>query len=220
MKLKIRQKILLYILSFFILLYVGTIGYVLLSSRTALYNDAKDKAQLVVRNAAGEVTNFFERDLAVTRTLSQALTVYNTMPQNQWQDLFAKMYSPVLSNSPHVYSLWDSWEYAGYIPGYTKSHGRFVISMHKEDEKIITSFQERSLTEDPIRYGAFKRNAKENIWEPYIDQVLTGKKEAFLMTTVASPILINGKYMGLIGLDIVLNELQKVVEKIKPVKGS
>lgn len=220
MKLKIRQKILLYILSFFILLYIGTIGYVLLSSRTALYNDAKDKAQLVVRNAAGEVTNFFERDLAVTRTLSQALTVYNTMPQSQWQDLFAKMYNPILLNNPHVYSLWDSWEYAGYVPGYTKDHGRFVISMHKEDGKVITSLQERSLTEDPIRYGAFKRNAKENIWEPYIDQVLTGKKEAYLMTTVASPILINGKYMGLIGLDIVLNELQKVVEKIKPVEGS
>jgi methyl-accepting chemotaxis protein len=220
MKLKIRQKILLYILSVFAILYLVAIGYILISSRAALYKDANEKAQLIAKNVAGEVTTFFERDLSLTRTLSKAFTVYRTMPPEQWQKLFMAMYEPVLEANPHVYSIWDSWEYYGFVPGYTKDHGRAVITLHKEDNKVVRQFEERSAAGDPPLYGKFKSEAKENLWEPYVDQVLTGKKEAKLMTTAATPVIIDGKFMGLIGLDIVLEELQKVVERIKPVEGS
>ncbi len=220
MKLKIRQKILLYILSSFVLLYIGAIGYVVLSSRNNLYNDAHEKAALVASNAAGQVKNFFERDLSLTRTLSKAFLVYKNLPPEQWQKLFMSMYEPILEANPHVYSIWDSWEYYGFVLGYTKDHGRFVISLHKEDGKILKQFEERSLNGDPPLYGAFKRNAKENLWEPYVDQVLTGKREARLMTTAATPIIVGGKFVGLIGLDIVLEELQEIVKQIRPVNGS
>jgi hypothetical protein len=175
LKLKIRQKILLYILSVSALLYVVAIGYIVISSRNVISRDAITKAQLTTRVSADQVEKIFERELSLVRTLSQALTVYRQLPQEQWKKLFLDMYLPVLQENPQVYSLWDSWEYSRFVPGYTKDYGRFVITTWRENGQLKHLYDERSMTGDPTLYGAFKRNGVEAIWEPYLDVVTTGR---------------------------------------------
>lgn len=219
-RLKIRQKILLYILTTSAVLYIVAIGYIVNSSRKTLLDDAIRNAHLNARLSAKEIENHFERDLAVTRTLTQAFSIYRELPTKQWQELFAKMYKPVLDGNKHAYSLWDSWEFYGFVPNYSKDYGRFCITTWREDGIINETTEERSLNGDPDKYGAFKKGNQEGLWEPYYDEGLQGKSERILMTTIASPIQINGKYMGLIGLDIGLSELQEIIAKIEPVEGS
>jgi methyl-accepting chemotaxis protein len=219
-RLKIRQKIFLFILSTSMILYVVAIGYIVTKSRQALLDDSLENARLTARIAADQIEKEFVRDLAVTRTLAQAFTVYQNMPASQWQDLFMRMYKPVLEGNKHVYSIWDSWEYYGFVPNYTKDHGRFCMTVWREDGKILTITDERSMAGDPDKYGSFKKKNQEGLWEPYFDEIVKGKSERVLMTTVASPVQIDGKYLGLVGFDISLESLQDVVSKIEPVKGS
>ncbi len=219
-RLKIRQKILLYILTTSAVLYIVAIGYIVNSSRKTLLDDAIRNAHLNARLSAKEIENHFERDLAVTRTLTQAFSIYRELPAKQWQELFAKMYKPVLDGNKHAYSLWDSWEFYGFVPNYSKDYGRFCITTWREDGIINENTEERSLNGDPDKYGTFKKGNREGLWEPYYDEGLQGKSERILMTTIASPIQIDGKYMGLIGLDIGLSELQEMIAKIEPVEGS
>jgi len=220
LKLKIRQKILLYILSVSALLYVVAIGYIVISSRNVISRDAITKAQLTTRVSADQVEKIFERELSLVRTLSQALTVYRQLPQEQWKKLFLDMYLPVLQENPQVYSLWDSWEYSRFVPGYTKDYGRFVITTWRENGQLKHLYDERSMTGDPTLYGAFKRNGVEAIWETYLDVVTTGKAEKKLMVTFGSPINVDGKFAGIIATDVGLESLQDMVSKIKPVEGS
>ncbi len=219
-KLKIRQKILLYILTISAFLYVVAIGYVVLSSRKVISRDAIIKAQQTSRISADKVERIFERELSLVRTLSQAFTVYKSMPENQWKNLFLNMYMPVLKDNPQIYSLWDSWEYKGFIPGYTKDYGRFAITTWREGEQIKWQFSDRSLTGDSELYALDKSRAEETIAEPYQDEFTTGKAQAKLMVSFQSPVLINGKFVGEIATDVDLVMLQEIVASIKPVQGS
>jgi methyl-accepting chemotaxis protein len=219
-KLKIRQKILLYILSVSALLYVVAIGYIVISSRSVISRDAITKAQYSTRVSADKIEKIFERELALVRTMSQAVTMYKDLPHEQWKKLFLDMYLPILRENPQVYSLWDSWEYYSFVPGYVKDHGRFVITTWRENNQIKFLYDERSMVVDPPLYGNFKKNGVESVWEPYVDQVTKGKTEIKLMVTFGSPIYVDGKYIGIIATDVSLESLQDIVSKIKPVEGS
>lgn len=219
-KLKIRQKILLYILTISAFLYVIAIGYVVFSSRKVMSRDAIIKAQQTSRISADKVEKIFERELSLVRTLSQAFTVYKSMPHEQWKKLFLDMYLPVLKDNPQVYSLWDSWEYKDFIPGYAKDYGRFVITTWREGEQLKWQFNERSLKGDPELYALDKRRAEEVVAEPYQDEFTLGKAEAKLMVSFQSPVMINGKFVGEIATDVDLAMLQEIVASIKPVQGS
>ncbi len=219
-RLKIRQKIFLLVLTASAILYVVAISYILSISRRTMLDDALQIAQLTAKNYAKEIEKDFERDLTLTRTLSQAFSIYQTMPTPLWQDLFLKMYYPVLEGNNHVYSIWDSWEYYGFVPNYKKDYGRWSMTLWREGTQILSVTEERSIDGDPDKYGGFKRNNHDDLWEPYFDEGLTGKSERVLMTTIASPIQVNDKYMGLVGLDVSLEALQETVSRIEPVPGS
>ena len=219
-KLKIRQKILLYILTVTAILYVASVGYILWQSRANIYSDAIEKTQLTAKVSAKEVGAIFEKELSLVRTLSQAFTVYKNMPHEQWKKLFLDMYIPVLRENPEIYSIWDSWEYKSFVPGYDKDYGRFVITTWREGNEIKWLYDERSINGDPPIYGKYKKLGQEAIWEPYVDQVTKGKADIKLMITYYSPIYINNVFSGIVASDVSLESLQEMVSKIKPVKGS
>jgi sensor histidine kinase YesM len=215
----IRQKIILYILTVFTLFFLIAVGYIVVSSRQTILKETSEKAELLAKHSATDIEKFFEKNLAVTRTLAQAFSVYQTMPTELWQNIFMQMYMPVIKANPHVYIIWDSWEYYGYVPGYTKEHGRLLMYILRDGNRFDQAREERSLDGDPEIYGGFKKGNADDIWEPYLDVVQDGVRESRVMTTIASPIQINGRFMGLIGLDMELTALQNLVGNIETVEG-
>lgn len=220
MRLKIRQKILLYIMTVSVLLYVVAIGYILMESRKVIIGDAYNYARVSSSESARKIEKFFEKDLALVRTLANAYSIYKTMPTEQWQKLFVQMYNPVLKPNTHIYSLWDSWEMYGFVPGYNKEYGRIAHTLWREGGEIKFNSETRSMNGDPQLYGFFKKNAVEAIWDPYFDVFVSGKAERKLMTTLGAPVLVNSKYMGMVGVDVELTILQEEVLSIKPFEGS
>ncbi|NOU17105.1 MAG: GAF domain-containing protein [Bacteroidales bacterium] len=219
-KLKIRQKILLYILSVSALLYIVAIGYIVLDSRKNLLNESMNISKLSTRLAASEIKLFFEKDLSLTRTLSNAFSIYRNMPPEKWQQLWVDMYIPVLKANPHIYTLWDSWEYKGFVLGYDKDYGRVAHTVTRISNEIKVNRESRSMNGDPALYGGFKKDAIEALWEPYYDQFIFGDMERKLLITLGSPVSINGKYVGMVGADVELATLQENISKISPFEGS
>ncbi|MFP4555802.1 MAG: GAF domain-containing protein [Bacteroidales bacterium] len=218
-KRSIRKKILLYILSVFIVFYLVSVGYIVVNSRQTILKETNEKIELIAENSASEIENFFEKNLSITRTLSQAFTVYQDLPPEIWQELFIEMYLPVIKANPHVFIIWDSWEYSGFKKNYTKDFGRLVNIVMRENNSFSFLKQERSMDGDPDLYLEFKTLNSDDIWEPYLDELSTEGYEAQLMTTIASPVQIEGEYMGLIGLDVELTALQELVNKVETVEG-
>ncbi len=220
-RLNIRQKIFFSVLSASMALYIIAVGYIVANSRKTMIDDALQNAQKTATIEAQKIEKEFERDLAVTRTLAQAFSIYHELPTEQWQDIFKRMYRPVLENNPHVYSIWDSWEFYGYVPNYTKTYGRHCVTLWREGDKISTSIENRSMDGDGDIYGDFKKLNQEDVWEPYIDEGGTqDKSELILMTTLLTPVRKDGQFVGLVGFDVGLSRLQQVISKIEPVPGS
>lgn len=219
LKLKIRQKILLFVLTASIVLYVISIGYIIIRSRTSAYDQAIELTNMHAKKAAQDVRIVLERDMSVVRTLAESFTFVEHMQEKEWKTLMQKMYKPVYMSNPHFYAIWDSWEFKYVVPGWKKDHGRYAYSIWKE-KGIITEKQEtRSLEGDPNLYGAFKQGKKETVWEPYLDES-TAVTEKNLMASLCVPTLIDGNYWGMVGVDIILTQFQKIVQDIKPFEGS
>ena len=219
-KSSIQQKILLYILTVFVVFYLISIGYITINARKSILVETKAKTELLAENYASKISQFFQKNITITRTLSQAFTTYNQMPEKQWTSLFMDMYYPIIKANPYIYIIWDSWEYYGFKPNYTKDYGRFMMYIiRNEDGSLEQAVEERSVDGDPDIYGTFKKGNADDIWEPYLDVVQDGKREAILMTTIASPVQIDNKYVGMIGVDVGLTFLQDLVSNVDVVEG-
>ncbi|TVQ87214.1 MAG: HAMP domain-containing protein [Bacteroidetes bacterium] len=217
---KIGQKLQLYVLLVTGLIFVLAIGYISLKNRDKALRDTATLVDTYAANYAENISNSFNADMAVVRTLAQVFYVNNFMPVQEWKPLFVKMYRQVFENNPHFYALWDSWEYTHVRPNWNLPHGRFLNYHFWENGEIGYQELERSLDGDPPLYNMAKESGREMIWEPYPDQLVEGATTSTLMTTFTVPMFHNNRYVGLVGLDIALTSLQQMISDIRPFEGS
>ena len=221
-KLKIQQKIQVFIISASIIIYIVAIGYISLSNRNMVYQNITDITNKTVQNYATDIANKLNADMSVVKTLSNSYLVYETMSNPEWKKLFESMYLEVYTKNPHFYSLWDSWELSAIDPNWEKSHGRYsMVITRNSSGNIISDSSYRSMeTETELYDKIIKLRKKPSIWEPYLDNYAIGVSERSLMTTLNSPIMKDGQYIGLVGVDITLNNFQQIVSEITPFKNS
>ncbi|HUW07101.1 MAG TPA: cache domain-containing protein [Williamwhitmania sp.] len=215
-KLKIRQKIQLFILSTVIAIFIVTIGYISLSARRMATSSATALTDARAEESALNIEGKLNAEMSIVRTFSQAFLEYHQLTSAERKSLYSQMYLRVLEKNPQIDAIWDSWELSNLDPTWTKPYGREFFLCWREDGEIKTKAEIRSLTGDPPHYAAMKAAGVENIAEPYISEVQKGG----LMTTLVSPMFEKGKYIGLIGIDLLLTRFQEYVNQIKPFENS
>ncbi len=218
--LRIGQKLQFYVLVITGVVFLVSIGYISIQNRDRALRDTTMLVNSQAATYAEDVSNSFNEDMAVVRTLSQAFQIHLDMPLEEWKPLFVDIYRQVFESNPDFYALWDSWEYSHIDPEWDLPHGRFLNYHFRENGEIGFQELERSLDGDPPLYGAAKAAGREKIWEPYPDQLEVGATASTLMTTLTVPMYHNNNYIGLVGLDITLARLQEMVSQIQPVEGA
>lgn len=215
-KLNIRQKILYYILGSAFIIFSIVFYFISSSSRRLAYEQSIKLTNSYARQYALNIESWINQDFAVTRTLAAAFMEYKQMPFDQWQKLIYPMYNRVIQTTPHIDAYWDSWELSNLDSNWTLPYGRYFYIVYKQDGVYKTKAEMRSLTGDPPTYESMKRAAKEIIVEPYTSELQRGQ----MMTTLSSPLMENGKFIGLIGVDLILTRFQQLVNTIKPYPNS
>jgi methyl-accepting chemotaxis protein len=215
-RLKIKQKIQVYILLTAVLVYLLAIGYISISARNNSFNDAVRLVDDYSMRYATEVENSLNADMAVIRTLAQAFLTYRNLEEEQWKSLFMAMYGEVFKGNPEIYSIWDSWELSNLDPEWDRPYGRYVVTWWRENNQVKSATTMRSMDGDPELYSMIKNAGVEMIWEPYMDQIVEGKAETNLMTTLSVPLMEGNNYIGLVAADITLESLQNMVGSIRP----
>jgi len=216
LKLTIRQKILYYILGSAFVVFSIVFYFISSSSRRLAYDQSIKLTNSYARQYALNIESWINQDFAVTRTLAAAFMEYKQMPFDQWQKLIYPMYNRVIQTTPHIDAYWDSWELSNLDPNWTLPYGRYFYIVYKQDGVYKTKAEMRSLTGDPPTYDSMKSAAMEIVVEPYISELQQGQ----MMTTLSSPLLENGKFIGLIGADLILTRFQQLVNNIKPYPNS
>lgn len=219
----IRNKIVLLVLSVSLVIYVISISYIVNKTSFTLKEEAYAKVKLSVERAAFEVRCQFEEYLATARTLASAFGNFYEMDSAVWKPLHLQMLQEVYKQHREVTGFWDCYEYAAFVPGYTKDYGRLTRSLNlDENNKFVTEVLELSMDGDFGPYATIKQRNVADIWDPYLDTMTQGNEGGggIMMTTVGAPLQKNARYAGLIGLDISLRWLQDFIKDIKPFEGS
>ncbi len=216
LSLSIRQKILIYILGSSFLVFSIVFYIISASSRELAYEQAVKLTDSQALLNAQKIESWINEDFAVTRTLASAFLEYRQLPFDQWQKLIQAMYNRVIKTTPQIDAYWDSWELSNLDPKWDKPYGRYFYIVYRQDNAFKTKSELRSLNGDPVTYENMKKAANEIVVEPYTSELQRGQ----MMTTLSSPFIENGKFIGLLGADLILTRFQSLVNDIKPYPNS
>ena len=173
--------------------------------------------ELAFSNAL-EVKSDIEKSVVLVKTFTS--TLETTLKANQVlpQETMIELMSSILEKNPYIVGVWLYLEPNVFYPNDTNlanryAHdemGRFSPYVMKNDGEINLVWQYPVLR-DNVWITIPEKTGKEYITEPYKFEV-DGKE--VLNTTVSTPMYHNGKFVGVVGIDISLDSIVKRVSKI------
>lgn len=221
LNLKLKGKLLLYIISSFTIIYGVTLGFISNDLRKNAYHDSREIIDANVREYGNLIQSDLIRVRESAKTLKDIFERYEKFDATEREVYYDDIMRSWLEENPDFLSAWVSWELKALDPEYNMRNGRIrnvffrlsgVISQKKEqvdmnnDELNSLYYQARELNED-------------DIWNPYYD-IVTEELAGILMTSISVPIRKNGEFIGLVGMDISLDRMEAIVSDINPFEGA
>ncbi len=189
------------------------------------FETAEKNAEKISRNAAhfygGNIKSTLENNLLVARSYSQVLLGKKAFGEVSRDAVNRELQSLLVSN-PGLIGSWTGWEANAFDgkdaqwvqkPGHDAT-GRFIpYWSYDKGQAYLSPLVGYEKTGDGDYYLVPKARKKETLVEPYIYPVAGVPT---LMTSAVVPILINGEFKGVAGVDIGLKDIQSRVATIKP----
>jgi methyl-accepting chemotaxis protein len=189
-------------------------------------NIQKETAHSELKNIAYRFANETDGELEIAldaaRSMAQMFEKIQTLPANERRKIISDQLRNLAITNPNFYGAWTCWEpnaldgldakFANK-PGYDKT-GRFIPYWYNDEDtvkyEVLKDYEQEGIGD---YYLLAKKTNKETIINPYSYKV--GDKEV-LMTSLVVPIHINGKFVGVAGIDMSLEHLGDIVDKINP----
>lgn len=222
MRLNLKTKLNLYILGVATVVYGIAIGYISLQLKNTTYSDSAALASAYTREYRNKVQDDLNKIMVSTRTLSDALGDHKNYSEKNRNIFYNDLMVNWMRNNEQYLSVGLSWEKKALDERYDKKNGRVRSVYFRKDNTIqwnTESIEENNLLLSSPYYVIREKN-EEAIVDPYYD-VSTPELADVLMTTVASPIRNeNGRFDGLLGVDISLETMKDIIEDIHPFQGT
>jgi methyl-accepting chemotaxis protein len=198
---------------------IASVSITLLArSRSSISGLSEQYAVSMANDSAADITNFIESYMHKVETAANVMEQYRFILTVNRRNILNVILEGLARENPGIIAIWSIWEpdilegndlqYAG-----TKgscSNGRFSPYYYWDNGKIEVTVME-DFEEDS--YLLLKNSVIPSILEPYEYQVGRNK---ILMTSITAPIHVNGKGVGIIGIDLPLTEIQEIALTQKP----
>ena len=216
---KINAKMMVYILSTSMFIFIISLGYIAFNSRTMALNDARESAEKTAREYSNAIKSELTADLEIAKTLAQISQAYSSLPWEQWLETFLIQQRNIINENPHYLAVATSWELSQVDATWNKDHGRILNGWVKANDGAISEIKkELNLEGDNKSSNYYKMKASGNMM--IIDPKLyspTGKVEdQYLNSNISVPIKLGNTFIGLTGMDVDLQRFQELIKKIKP----
>lgn len=167
----------------------------------------------------------FESAFATARSLAESFKEADNIKPQQRREFLSKICRRLTDENSQYGSVWTQWE-TNALDGLDKSciktiygtdtTGRFSTGWYRNDGLQMSIVSESDFRSE--YYTGPKKTLNDYIAEPY-RYTYSGKKEdEILMTTVSVPIIKNDKFLGVVGIDILLDDIKKMCDSIKPLE--
>jgi methyl-accepting chemotaxis protein len=220
---RIRAKIFLFIIITSSILFAGVIGFIIFRYRGFSIQEANRMASVYAQNASDNIRAALEKDLGVCETLTYSFGGIYDLNAEARDQLYTRMLVNVLRNNPQYLSVWMSWEMRFIQPGYTKNYGRKRTAAYRESGIVKISLDTPDMDGDNVAgvYYQSKISKKDMLVNPYYDLYSPDSgSDSIFQTSIAKPILIDGEFAGVVGIDITLERFQDMVKSVKPFENS
>ncbi|WP_158613676.1 MULTISPECIES: methyl-accepting chemotaxis protein [Aquitalea] len=200
------------------------IGFALLIGLNAYahYQQAReqvrDNARLLSEREAGNVQRLLESSYHAVETLAEAAgAVKRNMPANGRQ-LVSEMTRAQLPHNPDAVGYWVIWDPDAFdgrdkeLAGseHNDKQGRSGVYWFNKGGKVDVVWGGEGVDASDY-YKLPKASGKPVLTEPYVDEDIK-----ILMGTLAIPLQVDGKVLGVAGVDLALGHLRELAAKVKP----
>ena len=218
---KLKKKMMLMIGMTIFLTFCITIGWITVKTQQAIQAKSNLLAEETALKYADEVKVNIEDSLNATRTIAASFTGMKMENLLNRTNANAILKSNIDKN-PNFLAVWTAWEPnaldgsdSQYVnsPGHDQT-GRFIPYWTSSSDGLkLDPLTDYTVSGAGDYYLLARDSGKETILNPYLYKV-NGKD--MLITSVVTPIILNGKVLGVVGIDVSLDYLQQMVAKIKP----
>ncbi|PLX16575.1 MAG: hypothetical protein C0599_14975 [Salinivirgaceae bacterium] len=216
----LRQKMLFYIFTSFLLILVAMLSYISIQSENLALQNAKELSKSYAEGYASFIQDKLNTDMGMARAFGHSLYGFQELPWDTRLDVNKKMMKEIAEKNDGFLAVWTIWERRTYDPDWDLDYGRGRFTYYKENGQVY--WREEFLDmEGDNKEGAYykmKVSQEETILNPYPFSYTN--EDEILETSLCIPIIQDGEFIGLAGFDISLESYQEVVNQIEPIKGS
>ncbi|TVQ13207.1 MAG: methyl-accepting chemotaxis protein [Bacteroidetes bacterium] len=173
-------------------------------------------------SVAMDVKNYIDLAVESVSTLANTLKSLEGS-ENISRDDIRDIMTGVLNSNSQYLALWTLWEentfdgkddvYQNH-PDYAETQGRLNISLFKNGNTIERELGEIADYQEDY-YTLPKQNRTTTITPPYHYSFTDNEADAIYMTSVVIPVIKNNQFLGVIGLDISLENLSQLVSDVQ-----
>ncbi len=213
------KRVLVFATIFFsTLIFAIILIYSSINVRANTRDDSKKIVDRYTNGYALQIEGLLNQAISITRTLAYSFIENKDTSLNEINPSNKRILDNALDLNKNFLSVWFDWEINTIDPSYEK--GRVGNIMFRSSDGSYV-FEREMLVDEKVNatYNQLKINAKEAIGEPYQDGITEGLA-GILMVSPTVPIIQNGKFMGLTGVDLNMSYIQDIVKEIRPYKNS
>ncbi|HQX06290.1 MAG TPA: methyl-accepting chemotaxis protein [Zoogloea sp.] len=201
-----------------------TLGIVTYKSYTATYAQGEALAQAEALDAAAKVRLRLDSAMSVAHSLALALEGLHGAGDHSRTAINALLLHS-LKGRPEVLGIYTGWEPNAFDGDDARhvgkeghdSTGRFVPYWHRGNgQPALEPLVDYTKEGAGDYYILAQRSSKPQLIDPYF-YALSGKQ--VLITSLVQPILKDGRFQGIAGVDIALDALQKELAAIRPLQA-
>lgn len=212
LKLRLHSKILISIITTTVLIFGTAIGIISYKSKNAAFKDATKLADAHAREYANLIRSELNTDLGIVRALAEGFQSYKKFPKKERNEIYLSMIRNCLRQHSRYVSVWLHWELKALNPNYNRPSGRVKNTFYRKNGNIASytdTVDIQNFNSEGVYY-LIRENKEEVIIEPYAYSYTRRKSDEIFETTIAVPILDEGWFAGLVGIDLALEEFQDI----------
>lgn len=222
MKLRLQGKLLINILTTAVVIYSVAFGYMFYAMNSSTKTNAISITEAIAEKYATEIEQKFNTDFKILSALNNSFLAYPKLNYSMRDKIYDPVLKEVVMQNPQYMSVWYTWELSAIYDTYILPYGRNRIAYYRQDN--VKGYRRDSLDLDGDDLGSvyyrLKINPEEVLVDPYYDNYTNNTDDNILMTTVASPIYLKGKFAGIVGIDISLDQIKQISERVIPDRES
>jgi methyl-accepting chemotaxis protein len=220
-KMSIRSKMHLYIGASVALIMLISFAYFIISLRTNTRDNATRMVDEQVKGYSSQVRRITNQGLSFCESLASSVVYMFDPGVSNRETLLQQSLLNISKNSPQFKCIFVSLEHSAITPGYSKPSGRRTfLTVPMSNMPVMTVDKDMDSFDPNGHYYQVKNSGKSDIKEPYYYNYYNNSSQELLITTIDCPVKHNGQVKGVAGVDIGIEEYQKIVDQVKIFPGT